>query len=69
MAGRSTETEAVIATRLQNAKQEMKSITQYDYIIVNDTIAEAVEILKSVIIAERSRKRRDLSGAPLKLVF
>lgn len=69
LAGRSTETEAVIATRLQNAKQEMKSITQYDYIIVNDTIAEAVEILKSVIIAERSRKRRDLSGAPLKLVF
>jgi guanylate kinase len=47
----------------------MKSITQYDYIIVNDTIAEAVEILKSVIIAERSRKRRDLSGAPLKLIF
>ncbi len=69
LAGRSTETEAVIATRLQNAKQEMKSITQYDYIIVNDTIAEAVEILKSVIIAERSRKRRDRSGAPLKLIF
>ena len=69
LAGRSTETEAVIATRLQNAKQEMKSITQYDYIIVNDTIAEAVEILKSVIIAERSRKRRDRAGAPLKLIF
>lgn len=69
LAGRSTETAAVIATRLQNAKQEMKSITQYDYIIVNDTIAEAVEILKSVIIAERSRKRRDRSGAPLKLIF
>lgn len=69
LAGRSTETEAVIATRLQNAKQEMKSITQYDYIIVNDTIAEAVEILKSVIIAERSRKRRDRSGAPLELIF
>lgn len=69
LAGRSTETAAVIATRLQNAKQEMKSITQYDYIIVNDTIAEAVEILKSVIIAERSRKRRDRSGAPLELIF
>jgi len=69
LAGRSTEPEEVIAVRLQNAREEMKSINQYDYVIINDTIAEAVKVLKSIIIAERSKKRRGLSGAPLKLIF
>jgi guanylate kinase len=69
LAGRSTETEAVIAMRLENAQEEMKNIDQYDYVIVNDTVVEAVDILKSIIIAERSRKRRSRSGAPLKLIF
>ncbi|MGB3649480.1 MAG: guanylate kinase [Desulfobulbales bacterium] len=69
LAGRSTEAEAIIATRLANAKEEMKSIDDYDYVIVNDRVEQAVEILKSIIIAERSRTRRDLSGEPLNLVF
>jgi len=69
LVGRSTESKQVIAVRLQNAREEMKSIDQYDYVIINDTIAEAVKVLKSIIIAERSKKRRDLSGAPLKLIF
>jgi len=47
----------------------MKSIDDYDYVIVNDRVEQAVEILKSIIIAERSRTRRDLSGEPLNLVF
>jgi guanylate kinase len=69
LAGRSTETAANIATRLANAKQEMESITKYNYVIVNDSVDKAVEILKSIIIAERSRTRRGLSGEPLNLVF
>lgn len=69
LAGRSTEAEAVIATRLANAKEEMKSIDEYDFVIVNDTVEQAVEVLKSIIIAERSRTRRGLSGEPLNLVF
>jgi len=67
LAGRSTESEDVIARRLENAREEMKSIDQYDYIIVNDTVADAVKVLKSIIIAERSRTRRDLHGMPLRL--
>ena len=69
LTGRSTETDAIIATRLANAKEEMKSIEKYDYVIVNDTVDQAVEVLKSIIIAERSRKRRGLSGEPLNLDF
>ena len=68
LVGRSTESEDVITTRLNNAREEMKSLNQYDYVIVNDTVTEAVEVLKSIIIAERSRKRRSLSGVPLKLI-
>jgi guanylate kinase len=69
LTGRSTETDAVIARRLANAKEEMQSIGAYDYVIVNDTVDQAVEVLKSIIIAERSRKRRSPSGEQLNLVF
>jgi len=69
LAGRSTESESVIATRLANAKEEMKSIDQYDYVIVNNRVDQAVEVLKSIIIAERSKKRRGISGEPLNLAF
>jgi len=61
---RGTESESVIATRLNNAHDEMKSLEYYDYVIVNDRVDQAVEELKSIIIAERSRKRQGLSGEP-----
>ena len=69
LAGRATETAASIATRLSNAREEMQSIGNYDYVIVNDTLDQAVAVLQSIIIAERSKNRRDLGGEPLRLVF
>ena len=66
---RGTESESVIATRLKNAQGEIKIMGKYDYVIVNDSLAEAVEVLKSIIIAERSRKRRSVSGKPLNFDF
>jgi len=69
LAGRCTESESAIATRLANAEEEMKSIGQYEYVIVNDSVEQAVEVLKAIIIAARSRNRRGLSGEPLNLVF
>jgi guanylate kinase len=69
LTGRSTETDATAATRLANAKEEMKSIEKYDYVIMNDIVDHAAEVLKSIIIAERSRKRRGLSGEQLNLDF
>jgi guanylate kinase len=67
LTGRSSETKADIAARLENAEEEMKSIGRYDYVIINDTVERAVKVMKSIIIAERSRKRRGLSGEPLNL--
>jgi len=69
LVNRGTESESVIATRLKNAQGEIKIMEQYDYVIVNDSVAEAVDVLKSIIIAERSRKRRSVSGKPLNIDF
>jgi guanylate kinase len=66
---RGTEPESVIATRLKNAQVEIKFMDQYDYVIVNDNVSKAVEVLKSIIIAERSRKKRSISGEPLSIDF
>lgn len=40
---RSTESEAVIEQRLTNAREEILAIDEFDYVILNDTIEEAVE--------------------------
>ena len=69
LVNRGTESESVIATRLKNAQGEIKIMEQYDYVIVNDSVAEAVDVLKSIIIAERSRKRRSVSGKLLNIDF
>jgi len=63
--GRGTESEETIARRLRNARTELAVVGDYDYVIVNDKLEEAVEALCSIIIAERSRQRRDRRGAPM----
>jgi guanylate kinase len=65
--GRGTEDEATVAKRLANAEEEMTAAPDYDYVIVNDVLAEAVESLRSILIAERLRRRRTLVGKPVDL--
>lgn len=62
---RSTDSESVIQTRLQNARRELADINLYDYVMVNDLLENGVQVLRSIIIAERSRKRRAPDGNPL----
>ena len=59
---RSSDSEAVIQRRLDNAADEIRESRWYDYIIVNDSFDMALEELKSVIIAERCRKERVLDA-------
>ena len=40
---RSTESDAVIVQRLENAREEIRAINEFDYVILNDTIGPAVE--------------------------
>jgi guanylate kinase len=66
---RGTDSLAAVAKRLANARKELNSLDQYEYVIVNEDVDQAVEVLKAIITAERNRKRRGLSGEPLSLDF
>ncbi|MEN8198520.1 MAG: guanylate kinase [Thermodesulfobacteriota bacterium] len=65
--GRGTDSEETIAVRLQNAAGEMAAASGYDYLVVNDELDQAVLGLESVIIAERIRGHRRISGEPVQL--
>jgi len=65
LAGRGTDTPEVIGVRLDNALREIGECTDYDHRIVNDDLAEAVEMVKAVILAARSRSGRDRDGRAL----
>ena len=55
---RGLDSSETIERRLANAWREMKEAVWYNYVIVNEEVEEAVEQLKAIILAERSRKRR-----------
>ncbi len=54
---RSSNLEHDILLRMTNAHLEMQSIRDYNYLIVNDVLEEAVARFRAVIIAERCRIR------------
>ncbi len=55
---RGSEKSSEIEERLSDAKQEIEDIDYYDYIIVNDSLDEALSSLKSVINAARCENER-----------
>ncbi len=61
--GRSKDAETAIQRRLQVARDEVASFTEYDYVVVNDELTAAVDRLRSIVIAERSRLGRMRGGA------
>jgi len=63
--GRGTESEEVIRVRLHNAATEMQAAGDYEYQIINDSLDEAVNLLTSIILAERARAHRLPSGEPI----
>jgi guanylate kinase len=60
--GRGTDPEETVQLRLNNARHEMEDADRYDYLVVNDQLDEAVEVLRAVIIAERCKARRNPNG-------
>jgi len=56
--GRSKDSEADIQRRLQVARDEVAVFTEYDYVVVNDELAAAVDRLRSIVMAERARLQR-----------
>ena len=60
---RRTDDEKTIRTRLTKAGTEIKNCVSYDYLLFNDQLDQAVEELKSILIAERCRKSVRLAKA------
>jgi guanylate kinase len=56
--GRSKDTEAAIQQRLAVARDEVAAFRDYDYIVINDELASAVDRLRCIVLAERSRLGR-----------
>ncbi|MDO8060211.1 guanylate kinase [Candidatus Phytoplasma citri] len=58
---RNTESSQIINERIVKARQELlliQKIKKYDYMIINDKLDETVNIIKSILIAERVKFKR-----------
>ncbi|HJF52559.1 guanylate kinase [Butyricicoccus pullicaecorum] len=53
--GRGTESSEKVAARLAQAETELSHQSQFDYVIVNDDLGEAIADLRAILRAERCR--------------
>jgi guanylate kinase len=56
--GRKTESKETIVRRLQSAVMELHAIEEYEYVVVNDSLDEAVRRVGAIIDAEETRRKR-----------
>jgi guanylate kinase len=56
--GRGTDSEKVIARRVRVAHQELRHYAEYDYLIMNDDIDRAYDVLRAVYVAQMHRRER-----------
>ncbi len=56
---RKTDSEAQIKRRIAMSKQEISQVRHYDYAICNDSLDESIQLLKSIVRAERCRPARN----------
>ncbi len=57
---RGTDAPDVIERRLSCAKEELICASEYNYVVVNDQLDQAVEKVRAIIVAERCRVQRNL---------
>lgn len=67
--GRGTDSEETILLRLKNAGKEMQAAVDYEYLIVNDRLEQAVDTLRAIVIAERSRGHRLPTGQAIEILL
>lgn len=53
LTGRGTDSSGVIARRLAAAQAEMRHVGEFDYVIINDQLAQALDDLRAVVRASR----------------
>ena len=57
---RATETEDKINMRMKRAKEEIKLIDKYDYIVVNNVVDDAVSDINNIINSEKKSAKRHM---------
>ncbi|UCC84628.1 MAG: guanylate kinase [Gemmatimonadota bacterium] len=55
---RGSEDEARLRRRLETAKNELKCIDEFQYVVINDRLEDAVEQIRAIVGAERQRLSR-----------
>src|SRR5690606_38277027 len=55
---RGTEPDELIRNRMTVAKNELKMMNLYDYVVENDKVDNAVEKIKAIVVAEHCRRNR-----------
>lgn len=61
LSGRGTESEELVLKRLNEALNEISRACEYDYIVVNDNLEEAVDNFVSIINSERNRTNKKIN--------
>ena len=56
---RATDTIEVIGKRMKCVKDELDYATEYDYVVMNDSLEEAVSKIRSIIDVEKMRSHRN----------
>lgn len=65
--GTGSEARPTMNLRLRNATEEISRFVGYDYLVINESLAEAVEELQAIVMAERCRRtcRQEMGHAIL----
>ena len=61
---RNTDDEKIIARRMNNATGEISKANNFDYLVVNDVLDQAVEKVRAIMFAEASRTERIINTLP-----
>jgi guanylate kinase len=56
--GRASETEEMLQRRFAVAKREIEHYALFDYVIINEKVQQAFDELRSIVVAERARRKR-----------
>jgi len=59
LTGRGTETPELIEKRLEAAAKEIARADEYDYIVINDVLEDAVADVNAIIRSDRAREERN----------
>ena len=60
LSGRGTESDELVQKRLNEALNEISRASEYDYIVVNDDLSEAVDDFVSIIKSERNKTNKNI---------